>query len=57
MQIGIVSTRLAGVDGVTFEAPTGRWRSERMGYQVRMCSGAGRRAAPCARLIPPMHFT
>ena len=39
MRIGIVSTRLAGVDGVTFEATKWEMALERMGHQVRMCSG------------------
>ena len=39
MRIGIVGTRLAGVDGVTFEAA--KWESvlERMGHEVRLCAG------------------
>jgi mannosylglucosylglycerate synthase len=56
MRIGIVSTRLAGVDGVTFEATKWEMALERMGHQVRMCSGAVDALRTTARLIPPMHF-
>jgi glycosyltransferase involved in cell wall biosynthesis len=56
MRIGIVSTRLAGVDGVTFEATKWEMALERMGHQVLMCSGAVDALRTSARLIPPMHF-
>ena len=56
MHIGIVSTRLAGVDGVTFEATKWEMALERMGHQVRMCSGAVDALRTSARLVPPMHF-
>ncbi|HKO33459.1 MAG TPA: glycosyl transferase family 1, partial [Candidatus Limnocylindria bacterium] len=56
MHIGIVSTRLAGVDGVTFEATKWEMALERMGHQVRMCSGAVDALRTTARLVPPMHF-
>ncbi|HEY7846711.1 MAG TPA: glycosyl transferase family 1, partial [Candidatus Limnocylindria bacterium] len=56
MRIGIVSTRLAGVDGVTFEATKWEMALERMGHQVRMCSGAVDALRTTARLVPPMHF-
>src|SRR5918996_3048697 len=56
MHIGIVSTRLAGVDGVTFEATKWEMALERMGHEVRMCSGAVDALRTSARLIPPMHF-
>ncbi len=56
MRIGIVSTRLAGVDGVTFE--TTKWETalERMGHQVRLCAGEVDALRASARLVPPMHF-
>src|SRR6187551_3935818 len=57
MHIGIVSTRLAGVDGVTFEATKWEMALLRMGHQVRMCSGAVDALRTTARLVPPMHFT
>jgi glycosyltransferase involved in cell wall biosynthesis len=56
MRIGIVSTRLAGVDGVTFEATKWEMALERMGHQVRMCSGAVDSLRTTARLVAPMHF-
>jgi glycosyltransferase involved in cell wall biosynthesis len=57
MRIGIVATRLAGVDGVTFEAA--KWESvlERMGHEVRLCAGEIDALRPSARLVPAMHFT
>jgi glycosyltransferase involved in cell wall biosynthesis len=57
MRIGIVSTRLAGVDGVTFEATKWEMALERMGHRVLMCSGAVDALRTSARLIPPMHFS
>jgi glycosyltransferase involved in cell wall biosynthesis len=56
MHIGIVSTRLAGVDGVTFEATKWEMALGRMGHEVRMCSGAVDALRTSARLVPPMHF-
>lgn len=57
MRIGIVATRLAGVDGVTFE--TAKWEAilERMGHQVRLLAGEVDALRPNARLVPAMHFT
>jgi glycosyltransferase involved in cell wall biosynthesis len=57
MRIGIVSTRLAGVDGVTFEVTKWEMALERMGHPVRMCSGAVDALRTTARLVPPMHFS
>jgi glycosyltransferase involved in cell wall biosynthesis len=56
MRIGIVATRLAGVDGVTFE--TAKWEAalERMGHDLRMCAGEVDALRASARLVPPMHF-
>ncbi|HET6381652.1 MAG TPA: glycosyltransferase family 4 protein [candidate division Zixibacteria bacterium] len=56
MQIGIVATRLAGVDGVTFEAAKWEMVLERMGHQVRLCAGEVDALRASARLVPPMHF-
>lgn len=56
MRIGIVSTRLAGVDGVTFEAAKWEVALERMGHELRMCSGAVDALRASARLVPPLHF-
>lgn len=57
MRIGIVATRLAGVDGVTFE--TAKWEAvlERMGHEVRLCAGEVDALRSTARLVPAMHFT
>lgn len=57
MRIGIVATRLAGVDGVTFE--TAKWEAvlERMGHEVRLCAGEVDALRYSARLVPAMHFS
>ncbi|HVM25813.1 MAG TPA: glycosyltransferase family 4 protein [Candidatus Limnocylindrales bacterium] len=57
MRIGIVATRIAGVDGVTFEAA--KWEAvlERMGHEVRLLGGEVDALRPNARLVPAMHFT
>ncbi|HEY7527202.1 MAG TPA: glycosyltransferase family 4 protein [Candidatus Limnocylindria bacterium] len=56
MRIGIVATRLAGVDGVTFEAAKWEMALQRMGHQVLLCAGEVDALRASARLIPPMHF-
>lgn len=57
MRIGIASTRLAGVDGVTFE--TVKWEIvlEQLGHEMRLVAGEVDALRPNTRLIPPMHFT
>src|SRR3990170_2375890 len=57
MRIGIAATRLAGVDGVTFE--TVKWEIvlEQLGHEVRLVAGDVGALRPNTRLIPPMHFT
>ena len=57
MKIGIVATRLAGVDGVTFE--TAKWESvlDATGHDLRLCAGEVDALRYQARLVPPMHFT
>jgi len=57
MRIGIVGTRLAGVDGVTFEAS--KWETVLHGlkHEVRLCAGELDALRSHARLIPAMHFT
>ncbi|HEY8170271.1 MAG TPA: glycosyltransferase family 4 protein [Candidatus Limnocylindria bacterium] len=57
MRIGIVATRLAGVDGVTFEAAKWETVLEQMGHRVHLCAGEVDALRPNARLIPAMHFT
>jgi len=56
MRIGIAATRLAGVDGVTFE--TAKWEMvlEELGHQIRLVAGDVDALRPNARLIPAMHF-
>jgi glycosyltransferase involved in cell wall biosynthesis len=56
MRIGIVATRLAGVDGVTFESAKWEANLERMGHNVRVCGGEVDALRPDARLVPAMHF-
>jgi glycosyltransferase involved in cell wall biosynthesis len=56
MRIGIVATRLAGVDGVTFEATKWEMALVRMGHEVRLCAGEVDALRASARLVPPMHF-
>ena len=57
MRIGIVATRLAGVDGVTFE--TAKWEAvlDRLGHEIRLCAGEVDALRYISRLVPPMHFT
>lgn len=57
MKIGIVATRLAGVDGVTFE--TAKWEAvlDGMGHDLRLCAGEVDALRYQARLVPPMHFS
>lgn len=57
MRIGFVSTRLFGVDGVTFEAA--KWEAilERMGHDVRLLAGEIDALRPNTRMVPPMHFS
>ena len=57
MRIGIASTRLAGVDGVTFEVAKWEEVLERMGHEVRLIAGDVDALRPHARLVPAMHFT
>jgi glycosyltransferase involved in cell wall biosynthesis len=56
VKIGIVATRLAGVDGVTFE--TAKWEAvlDGMGHELRLCAGEVDALRYQARLVPPMHF-
>jgi mannosylglucosylglycerate synthase len=56
MRIGIVSTRLAGVDGVTFEVAKWEEVLVRMGHEVRLLAGDVDALRPHAQLVPAMHF-
>lgn len=57
MRIGLLSTRLAGVDGVSFEVAKWELVLNRLGHETRLCAGelAPERLDQC--LIPEMHFT
>ena len=57
MRIGVVATRLAGVDGVTFEAAKWETVLEQLGHKVHLCAGEVDALRPNSRLIPAMHFT
>jgi glycosyltransferase involved in cell wall biosynthesis len=57
MRIGIVGTRLAGLDGVTFEAAKWEHVLLGMGHKVRLCAGELDALRSNARLIPAMHFS
>lgn len=56
MNIGIVSTRLAGLDGVSLE--TAKWTTvlERMGHKVFYCAGQLEPNGPPGLLVPEMMF-
>ena len=57
MNVGFVSTRLAGTDGVSLE--TAKWAAvlQRMGHQVFYCAGELDANGPPGMLVPEMHFT
>jgi glycosyltransferase involved in cell wall biosynthesis len=57
MRIGFVGTRLAGVDGVSFE--TLKWEEilRRLGHETRLCAAELPRGRDDGTLIPAMHFT
>ncbi len=56
MNIGFVSTRLAGNDGVSLEAA--KWAAvlRRMGHRIFYCAGELEDNAPPGKLIPEIHF-
>ncbi len=57
MNIGFVSTRLAGTDGVSLE--TAKWATifRRLGHHVYYCAGQLEADGPAGMLVPKMHFT
>jgi glycosyltransferase involved in cell wall biosynthesis len=57
MNVGFVSTRLAGTDGVSLE--TAKWAAvlQRIGHQVFYCAGELDANGPLGLLVPEMHFT
>lgn len=56
MRIGFISTRLAGVDGVSLE--TRKWARvlTRMGHEVFYCAGELDPDGPPGMLVPELHF-
>jgi len=56
MNIGIVSTRLAGLDGVSLEAEKWATVLKRMGHRVFYCAGELSPDAEPGLLVPEMHF-
>ena len=56
MNIGFVSGRLAGTDGVSLEAA--KWADvlERMGHRVYYCAGELEEGGPPGMLVPEMYF-
>ncbi|MBS1253657.1 MAG: Mannosylglucosylglycerate synthase [Anaerolineales bacterium] len=56
MNIGFVSTRLAGTDGVSLETAKLAEVGRRLGHQVFYCAGELDPDGPPGRLVPEMHF-
>lgn len=56
MNIGFISTRLAGTDGVSLESAKWATVLQRMGHQVFHCAGQLAREGPQGTLIPELHF-
>lgn len=57
MNIGFLSTRLAGVDGVSLETAKLRQVFEEMGHSCFYCAGELDQDGPPGQLVPEMHFT
>ena len=57
MNIGFVSTRLAGVDGVSLETAKLVTILRRMGHDCFYCAGELDTDAPPGALVPEMHFS
>src|SRR5207244_12732821 len=57
MRIGLVSTRLAGVDGLSFEVAKWELLLNRLGHETRLCAGELAPERLDQHLIPEMHFT
>mgnify|MGYP001280715945 CR=1 FL=1 len=57
MRIGFVSTRLAGVDGVSLETAKLVKVLEGMGHECFYCAGELEAGGPPGQLTPAMHFT
>ncbi len=56
MRIGYISTRLAGVDGVSLETAKLARVLEEMGHETYYCAGELDASAPPGHLVPAMHF-
>lgn len=56
MNIGFISTRLAGNDGVSLEAAKWATVLRRMGHEVFYCAGELEDSGPPGLLVPEMHF-
>jgi len=56
LNIGIVSTRLAGTDGVSLETFKLATVLRRMGHEVFYCAGELDEAGPQGMCVPSMHF-
>ncbi len=56
MNVGFISTRLAGTDGVSLE--TAKWAAvlRRLGHQVFYCAGELEASGVPGQCIPEMHF-
>ncbi len=56
MNVGFVSTRLAGTDGVSLETAKLATVLERMGHAIFYCAGELDAEGPPGSLVPEMHF-
>lgn len=56
MNVGFVSTRLAGTDGVSLETAKLATVLRRMGHRVFYCAGELDEEGPLGELVPEMHF-
>lgn len=56
MNVGFISTRLAGTDGVSLETAKLATIIRRLGHRVFYCAGELDADAPPGLLIPEMHF-
>lgn len=54
--IGFISTRLAGVDGVSLETDKLAHVARQHGHHVFYCAGELEAGGPTGRLVPSMHF-
>jgi glycosyltransferase involved in cell wall biosynthesis len=57
MNIGFISTRLAGNDGVSLETTKWAAATRRLGHEVFYCAGELESDGPPGMLVPEMHFT